>query len=640
MAKLSVLKGGQLILEKFLEPGTPFLVGRSSSAQVQLENEAGISREHFEILYENSTWILRIRSKFGLQDQNGDTVSADVSLKGNFVFRLSIYEFHWNSSEQDNIAGSNKFDHAVDILNDSSDKTAVGILTLLPYLKVINPNGNVHAVFKLEGESWIAGRDSMCSLFIDNPKFSRRHFEISRQGSQFFIRDLGSANGTRLNGSQVLATESVPIKSGDAISVADWILQFEVRDTGFEERVQGLHSGLPMVVTVDAHLPQQAHADPRELGQFYGSYPPAPGKPPSLKDLVEKNRKLVIYGAVGAVILVLAFVFSGEEKSESDKGLPSKVSSNPMERLTLEQKDYVRQSYTLGQQLLMQGKYELARQEMIKIHQLVPSYEDSKQIEEMADTAVKTLKEKQLIEAREKESQESERKILVKVSDCRNKIQPTWDHAQLEACLSSVLALGPDHPEIQALRNLVEKYSQEKHLREVALADRRDQERRLAAMLRQADSLLVQGEDADALKAYQRVVSSGLYDPGDLRQKARNQIVRIQKQSKERLLGLKKEVEGALVKKDLKTAVITFRKLERLGFSDATMASQIKSSMAEHRKIMQNLYQEAVLEESIGEVSQALAKWKKVIDSSYPQEEYFEKSRLKLSKYGVQVEAK
>jgi pSer/pThr/pTyr-binding forkhead associated (FHA) protein len=66
------------------------------------------------------------------------------------------------------------------------------------------------------------GRDHTCELILDNLSVSRRHAELAWSRGRFSVRDLGSANGTRLNGKAV--TEQ-PIEIGDRIGIG----KFELR---------------------------------------------------------------------------------------------------------------------------------------------------------------------------------------------------------------------------------------------------------------------------------------------------------------------------------------------------------------------------------------------------------------------------
>src|SRR6056297_3632335 len=52
-------------------------------------------------------------------------------------------------------------------------------------------------------ESWTIGSNSSCDLVVEHPTASGRHCRLIRDGSKFTIEDLGSTNGTYVNGRRV-----------------------------------------------------------------------------------------------------------------------------------------------------------------------------------------------------------------------------------------------------------------------------------------------------------------------------------------------------------------------------------------------------------------------------------------------------
>ena len=56
----------------------------------------------------------------------------------------------------------------------------------------------------LPGLRLAIGRSPECTVTIDHETLSRRHFEIFWDGEQFRLADLGSSNGTLLNGEPFL----------------------------------------------------------------------------------------------------------------------------------------------------------------------------------------------------------------------------------------------------------------------------------------------------------------------------------------------------------------------------------------------------------------------------------------------------
>lgn len=69
----------------------------------------------------------------------------------------------------------------------------------------------------------VVGRASVSDLRLQHPSISRRHAQVKRQGEQFFVKDLGSQNGTFVN-KQRIATE-VEVKPGDTIAMGNALVR-------------------------------------------------------------------------------------------------------------------------------------------------------------------------------------------------------------------------------------------------------------------------------------------------------------------------------------------------------------------------------------------------------------------------------
>lgn len=69
------------------------------------------------------------------------------------------------------------------------------------------------------------GRGSGSDLIIQDNQASRQHAEISRQGNQYFIRDLGSTNGTFVNGQRISGMQ--PLEPGDQVRIGETNMGFQ-----------------------------------------------------------------------------------------------------------------------------------------------------------------------------------------------------------------------------------------------------------------------------------------------------------------------------------------------------------------------------------------------------------------------------
>ncbi len=70
----------------------------------------------------------------------------------------------------------------------------------------------------------VIGRAPECDVELADSTVSRRHAEIVRDGDAWFIRDLGSSNGTKLNGAGVV---DQMLQDGDQIRLGSVTLGFE-----------------------------------------------------------------------------------------------------------------------------------------------------------------------------------------------------------------------------------------------------------------------------------------------------------------------------------------------------------------------------------------------------------------------------
>lgn len=65
----------------------------------------------------------------------------------------------------------------------------------------------------------IIGREEDCSLRYDSPYVSGRHAMLELVGETFTITDLGSANGTFVNGLAIMAQQPIALVAGDIVSI-------------------------------------------------------------------------------------------------------------------------------------------------------------------------------------------------------------------------------------------------------------------------------------------------------------------------------------------------------------------------------------------------------------------------------------
>ena len=71
---------------------------------------------------------------------------------------------------------------------------------------------------------WIIGRDAGSDIVVDDAGVSRRHAALTVEGGEAPIDDLGSTNGTRVNGVRV---DQQLLQDGDELAFGNTRLRFE-----------------------------------------------------------------------------------------------------------------------------------------------------------------------------------------------------------------------------------------------------------------------------------------------------------------------------------------------------------------------------------------------------------------------------
>lgn len=77
----------------------------------------------------------------------------------------------------------------------------------------------------LSGSRVVLGRSRDCDIVLDDPNVSRHHAELRKDGEKWWVADLGSTNGIKVNGRKV---PDKALEPGDEIAVGLGRLTFEL----------------------------------------------------------------------------------------------------------------------------------------------------------------------------------------------------------------------------------------------------------------------------------------------------------------------------------------------------------------------------------------------------------------------------
>ncbi len=120
--------------------------------------------------------------------------------------------------------------------------------------------------------SLVGRKSGLCDIVVDHPSISKLHCVVARTDGLLFIRDLGSTNGTKVNGQRVTRAALLP---GDELAFAS--VRYRVY-LGPGESPVGSHERTEMLKLPEIH-PDLLGGDPdASIDRTRDSDDPNPGR--------------------------------------------------------------------------------------------------------------------------------------------------------------------------------------------------------------------------------------------------------------------------------------------------------------------------------------------------------------------------
>jgi serine phosphatase RsbU (regulator of sigma subunit)/pSer/pThr/pTyr-binding forkhead associated (FHA) protein len=111
-------------------------------------------------------------------------------------------------------------------------------------------------LFRLDRDVMVVGRNPDCDVVLQPKSVSRRHAVVSRNGTNFEVKDLGSTRGTIVNGQKL--TDTALLKDGDTLQIGELQLTFNSRVVQIEEEddeQSTVYAAIDVLNQSDRHFP-------------------------------------------------------------------------------------------------------------------------------------------------------------------------------------------------------------------------------------------------------------------------------------------------------------------------------------------------------------------------------------------------
>ena len=711
--KLEVFQNGQLLQEVPLngdETSHELWVGRDEGCLIRLDDRA-ISRKHATLRATGMGVEFEKKSKFGWVKVNGSE-SSQALLKDGDYLELGPFEIRVKSelnssknkisevtvpvtpteplmeipvpvevSHQDVNPPSVEepmhsvvdpipdfsLQHAAPMeqqtnsnfdLNSTSQDGATKVFTVPDRMRGLLMFGEGAANFtqyEIADNEIAIGRSTQCHIVLEDKRSSRKHALIKRDGLKYALKDLGSANGTLVNGSRVDEHE---LQSGDQIQIGETVFTFRLVQNDYEQK-KAEFIPVPQQEMGSAPGPLQDYSDfSSPISSLNSVFEPAPDAAPMFeappepkKSLIGKfldryramnTKQQVIYGAV--ILTAVWFLMQDDstpppakllnDQKKTAKKEDKKPGAGPtLQSLTPEQRNYIETQYQMGFDLYKNREYDKALLELSKIFGLVQDYKQAREIEEFARVGKRKLEAQE----EERKRKDAEKQAQIKLKSMIEQAGFLMDKKRFkeaEALFPEIELIQPENVAVTEWRKQI--------MGEAERLDReREEKKRIADLHRQtwADFQEVRGLEAkkqyyDALDQLDELAERPLKDH-KLIKAIQDEMKKIEDQitaERDPLLAQAKQLEqdGKLIE-----AYRAYQSASVVDPVDTVSAEGMKRTQGTLTARARSIYAEGVFAESYSDLDTAEKRYREVLQVVPKEDDYYAKAQKRLKKLTV-----
>ncbi len=200
-------------------------IGRSLTCDVILE-VATVSRFHAVISKRRTGWVVADTGSRAGVFVNNEKIEKSVGLKHGDMLRLGTSVFEFCDADVDDVerAKVNMRRRQAKINMRAAARVNTRVEDFLP--AIIDEAGE--KAYIIDCESCIIGRSNSCDIKLRDPSVSSRHAKVTKLGSGWFIEDIGSSNGTKVN-ARIVTNAKRKLSDGDIIYMGGMRLVFNER---------------------------------------------------------------------------------------------------------------------------------------------------------------------------------------------------------------------------------------------------------------------------------------------------------------------------------------------------------------------------------------------------------------------------
>ena len=227
-------------------PATGGVIGREPGCDIVVAGQ-GVSRRHATIRPSGGRYLLTDQSSNGTR-VNGERLTDAHALRPGDLIMIGVTEFRWEPKEKAPPRPLPRAGDATELVSSVSSRQArpaenapaqvaakgqAEPLAAPTVLATLSNRSLWRREFKIERPVASIGRGDQNDVQIVHESISAAHATLVRKGDAWFVLDLGSSNGTFVNGLRVAGERELP--AGSTLTLGTVKLTFQPRASGAAE---------------------------------------------------------------------------------------------------------------------------------------------------------------------------------------------------------------------------------------------------------------------------------------------------------------------------------------------------------------------------------------------------------------------
>lgn len=493
------------------------------------------------------------------------------------------------------------------------------------------------------GEILVGRNPEKCQIILNDPEVSGEHLKITKTKVSCVIEDLGSSNGTLMNGEKV---KKVELLDGDSFQVGSSLFTLSITSDFLESQKNML---MPVEENQEIEVEEivevaTTFGDDEDEGEEGEESLGESGQKKSLleqikNDPVKKKRAIMIGGVL---VLLLLFMDTDPPKDKKPKAVKKdeKIANKKITKdgkkkekpkFKPEQKEFLEASYLLSKELFQTGKYRETLIELQKIFNITKDYKNAKQIYSLAKQGLAKLEELERKRKEEIERKKRERRVQEMVKKAREATDKK--NFQLAKNLfTEIMKLDPENYDVPQMKLEIDAFEAEKKRKEEEERRKVEVRNKMVAQLAPSKKFYMSKDWYRSIIKLQQFLQITPMDD-DLVKEATTMLENSKNSLNDQIIPLLAKARSLGEGEDLKGAYEIYSKVlfHDPGNSEAIEEmGRIKELL--HFRAMK-IYRHAIISESLSLFDDAKEKFQEVQQISPTDSEYYKKATEKLSEY-------